>query len=497
MKAMDKYTKLAIWVIIIGIIIRFSLASIYHVSGDACWQVSNAIYIAENDRLPLFEFFGRDEPFWPPPLFHIVTAAIYKIVINLGKDIADFAIKMISPLLGSLTLMIFFLVAKIMFNKKAAFYAVLFLTFIPLHIDYSVFSYIDGTITFLAILSVYLALKNKIALSSIVAGLTILTKYNGIFIVPVLLYIVYKNYHGKKDLLKNILIISVIPLAIGSIWFLRNWIYLGNPVWPFLNGIFGGYEAKIFAEVGVGAINFSNLFSLVGISSFYLGIFGIPNGNINTLSFLQLPYMNITLTIWLLSTIIFIIPFFAGIASKKLNYKNLLYVWILSYLALIFLYVINSSWSVTRFILPAFPAIALIWAHGLEKIKRKKRRNAFILIILLIAAGFTLTSFVKISIGANSWDAYKDDFKWIKANTPKDSIFITSGQCIAYNIARQTLSPEINSLKNSDYIWVSQDLKLERMSLLSQDFIQELSNQDLEIVYSNQETKTKVYKIKK
>ena len=97
-KNLDKYTKLAIIVIIIGTLIRFSLASMHHISGDACWQASNAIYMAENNKFPLFEFFGRDEPFWAPPFFHVVTAVIYKIFMNFDKSVADFAIKMISPL---------------------------------------------------------------------------------------------------------------------------------------------------------------------------------------------------------------------------------------------------------------------------------------------------------------------------------------------------------------------------------------------------------------
>ena len=495
-KTLDKCTKLAIIVMIIGILIRFSLASMHHISGDACWQASNAIYMAENLQFPLFEQFGRDEPFWAPPFFHILTASIYKIFSAFGRDIAGFAIKMITPVLGSFTLIIFFLISKILFDKKIAFYALLFFTFIPLNIDYSVFSYVDGMITFLAVLSVYFALKNRIMLSAIAAGLTILTKYNGFFIMPVLLFIVYKNNKGKKNLWKNALIISIVPVLIGSIWFIRNWIYLDNPVWPFMNTIFNGYEAKTFAETGVGAIKPSNILSLSGLASFYLGIFGVPDGNINTLSFLQLPYLNVLFGIWLLSTFIFFMPLVAGVASKKLNYKGILYIWIGSYLILILLYVINSSWSVTRFMLPAVPAIALIWAHGLEKIKQGKIKKLFIILLLAIIAGFVFISFVKMFIAAKAWDFYNDDFEWVKSNTAKSDIFIVSGQCISYNIERQTLSPETANLKNADYVWVNQDFRLESMSILSQDFIKELDKMDAELVYENKETKTKIYKIK-
>jgi len=495
MKNLDKYTKLAIIIILIGTIIRFALASMYHVSGDACWQVSNAIFTAENNRLPLFDFFGRDEPFWPPPLFHIVTAAVYKVFINLGKGIADSAIKMVPPVLGSLTLILFFLIAKMLFNKKTAFYSLLFLTFIPLHIDYSVFSYVDGAVTFLAVLSVYLTLKNKIMLSAITVGLTILTKYNGFFILPVLLFIIYQKYKGKKYLWKNLAIIALIPSAIGSIWFIRNWIFLGNPVWPFMNGLFKGYATKTFVDAGTGYINLSNIFSLSGLQTFYLGIFGVPNGNISTLSFLQLPYLNILLGIWLLSTFIFFIPLVMGIISKKLNYKNILYIWIGSYLILIFLYVVNSSWSVTRFMLPAFPAIALIWAHGLDKIKHGKIRKLFIILILLIIVSFVFTSFVKITIASTSWNFYNDDFEWVKSNTSKNALFMTESQCISYNIERQTVSPVKNNIEKADYIWVNQNFVIDRLAILSEDIIKELDSGNVELVYENRRTNTKIYKV--
>lgn len=494
-KNLDKYTKLAILVIIIGIIIRFALASMHHVSGDACWQVSNAVYMAENNRFPLFEFFGRDEPFWSPPLFHIATALVYKAFINFSKGAADFAIKMISPILGSLTLIIFFMVAKSLFNKKIAFFSLLFLTFIPLHIDYSVFSYVDGTITFLAVLSVYFALKNRIMLSAIAAGLAILTKYNGIFILPVLLFIVYKNFKGKGNLWKNILIVSIVPILIGSIWFIRNWVYLGNPVWPFMNTVFNGYEAKAFVEAGTGALTFANIFDISGLASIYLAVFGVPDGNINTLSFIQLPYINIILSIWLASTIVFIIPFFFGIVSRKLGHKWLLLTWMGSFIALVLLYVLNASWSVARFMLPAFPAVALIWAYGLEKIKHEKIRKLLIALILLIIAGFIFTSFAKISIAATSWNSYNDDFEWAKSNTAKNALFMTGSQCISYNIERQTVSPIRENIEKADYIFVNQKFRLDNRAKLSEDIINKLGKGNINLAYENQNTGTKIYKV--
>jgi 4-amino-4-deoxy-L-arabinose transferase-like glycosyltransferase len=494
---LDKFTKISILVILTGIVLRIALASIYHVSGDACWQLSNSIFIAENQKLPLFEQFGRDEPFWAPPLFHLAAASIYGASSFLSTNLANFMIKMLSPILGSLTLVFFFLIARRLLDKKTAFYSVLFLAFIPLHIDYSVFSYVDGAVTFLAVLSVYFAVKNNIVSASITAGLAILTKYNGIFIVPVLLYIIYSNNNNKKQLWNYTILFMIISGALGSIWFIRNWIFLGNPVWPFLNDIFIGFEVKSFAESGVGSINFLNLFSLNALVSIYLGIFGVPDGNINTLFFFQIPYLKIFLALWLAGTIIFSIPILVGLVSKKLKHKNLLYIWLGSFIILILLYVLNASWSVARFLLPALPALAIIWAHGFVKIENKfiKLKKIISTVLILLIIGFALSLFLKIGFAANAWNFYNDDFEWVKSNTDKNSIFLSGSQCIPYNIQRQTASPEIENIGKANHVFVNQQFKLDNRALFSEELLEQIKSKG-EIVYNNDKTKTEVYRIK-
>ena len=52
------------------------------------------------------------------------------------------------------------------------------------------------------------------------------------------------------------------------------------------------------------------------------------------------------------------------------------------------------------------------------------------------------------------------------------------------------------NLENADYVWVNQDFRLESMSMLKQEFIEELYKRNGKLVYDNQKTKTKVYQIK-
>lgn len=494
-KNLDKYAKLSIIIILIGVILRFYLASMHHVAGDACWQLSNSRFIAENLKLPLFEHFGRDEPFWAPPFFHIVSAAVYFVFSKFEANSAEFAMKLISPLLGSLTLILLFLISRKLFNVKTAFFSVIFLAFVPLHIDYSTFSYIDGMLAFLAVLSVYFALENKTACSAAALGLAILTKYNGIFILPALLYIIYKDNPDKKNqMLKKFLILFIISAAIGSIWFIRNWIYLGNPVWPFMNSIFHGYKVESFAKSAVGSVNLLNIFNFKAAQSVYLGIFGVPDGNIKTLNFYNIPYLSILFTAWLIATIIFMVPLFLGLAPKKLKHRSLLLIWIGSYIVLGLLYVINASWAITRFLLPAFPALAMIWGHGFDKIKPANIKKILILVIVMIIAGFIFTSLIKISLAAKSWNSYNDDFEWVNSNTAKNVIFLTGSQCISYDIGRQTISPSLSNLYAADYAFVNQDFRLDRLALFDGAVLSAIKGNG-RIVYSSEKTKTAIYKL--
>src|SRR3989344_1235185 len=277
-KKSDKYTRYSIYVIILFSFIVLILASVYHVSGDGCWHVSSAKFISNNLKIPFMEPLGREEPFWSPPLYHIFAAIVYSAFNPFSHNAANFAVKFVSPIFGILTLLFSFLVIKKLTNPKIAFYSTIFLAFIPIFIDYGVLSYVESTMMFFVILSVYFAVSDKPALSGISAGLAFLAKYNGIFIILVLLFIFYNKYENKKIFLKKSLLALFLSFLIASPWLIRNWILLGNPIWPFLNFIFKGLEIKSFS-----AANISNLTNPWLFIATYLGIFGVPDGNYNLL----------------------------------------------------------------------------------------------------------------------------------------------------------------------------------------------------------------------
>lgn len=494
----DKYTKYSAIIIIIFSIIVLSLTSIYHVSGDGCWHVSASRFMAENRSIPLHEPLGRNEPFWSPPLYHFLAAFVYLVFNIFNHNIANFAIKFISPIFGILSLIVSFLLTRRLYNSKIAFYSIIFLAFVPIFIDYSVLSYVESMLTFFVVLSIHFMVKGKLWLSGIAAGLASLTKYNGLFVLPVLLFILYKRHGIKKRLLSDLFFLLIPVLVIAGPWLIRNWIVLGNPIWPFLNLLFGGYHIETYAGL-TEAIKWGNLFSLDAMIFLYLGIFGVPDGNYSAFSFINIPFLQFALVVWLLATLVFILPLIIGLLNLrriKSESKHIFAVWIASYVVLMAIYIINASPSASRIILPAFPALALFWAYGFMKLAEYKSIRLFLpKILALIFIGFIFTLAFKAIFAAGAWDFYQKDFNWVEQNTPKYSIFIANGQCVPYSIERTSLYAENENFGKADYIWVNQKFILDKRSIYDDKTLDSIAR-NYNVVYSSRETGTIIYKVK-
>jgi len=504
--SLEKYEKYSLAVIIIFSLIAVYLTSIYHVSGDGCWHIQAGKFLADNYKIPSFEPLGRDEPFWSPPLYHIFVAFIYLLFNTFNHNVANFAIKFVSPIFGILSLIFSFFVVKKLANSKIAFYSTLFLAYVPIFIDHSVISYVESMLVFFVILSVYFLINDKIFLSGMAAGFSILTKYNGVFILPLLVYFLYRKHANKKIFYKNAFLIVFLPLLIAAPWFLRNWAIFGNPVWPFLNFIFKGLELKSYSQARL-----QNLFHPNFVIFTYLGIFGVPDGNYAAFSFFNVPYFKFLLGFWLIGTLFFIIPLIIGFfikneaAKKQKNNLNsgtsankvFFVVWLTSYLILFLLYVVNVGWSVSRIMLPAFPALAFFWASGYDKLMTKIKFGKMInLLTILVIIGFVFTSVIKTNLATNAWKFYQNDFDWVKSNTEKNSVFIANGQCVPNNIERSSLYAINENLRMANYIWINQQFKLDKRSIIEDNQLKLIESKNYDKIYSNKRTNTIIYKIK-
>ena len=113
--------------------------------------------------------------------------------------------------------------------------------------------------------------------------------------------------------------------------------------------------------------------------------------------------------------------------------------------------------------------------------------------------GFISASFVKTTLTNNEWNAYKDDFRWVVENTEEDAKFITEGQCITYQLNRETYAPwqeydKNFKFDNNSYVWVNQNFRLERLSILPENTLNEIeANSSFKLAYFNEKTGTKIY----
>ena len=505
LRKLDKFTRYSAVVISIFALVILYLTAVHHVSGDACWYMSISRFISNNRLIPFDEPLGRDMPFWSPPLFHIMAASVFYAFGNVSHSFANFAVKFISPFFGIGSLFLSFAIIKKLFDSKIAFYSIVFLAFIPIFVDYSIFSYVESTLVFFVILSLYFVINGRIVLGGIAAGLSVLVKYNGIFILPALVYFIYLSNAKKRIFFKKSAVLILLALIIPSPWFIRNLVLLGNPVWPFLNFIFHGYSASSY-----GNLQLSNLVDPDFAIYTYLGFFGVPDCRYAALTFFKIPYFGILLPLWLLGTFVFIMPLLIGFFRiGKLRIKNsaskvkvnFLLFWIIAYIFVLLLYVVNAGFAVSRMILPAFPAIAVFWAFGYEKIANSKCRKLAIFCLFIIIIGLIFAETIKITLASREWGKYKEDFDWIKQNTPEGAIFMANGQCFPYNIERLALystSENIReNLENADYIWVNQNFKLDTFSSFDKQSLSIIQSGDYKAEYRNKKTGTIIYSIRR
>lgn len=487
------FVMLAVAVIALGSLLRFVLAAISHPAGDSCYHLSVARFIAESSRLPLFEPFGISDRmvFSAPPLFHIVAAAVYRFFSLFSLPSAEFAVKLISPLFGSLVLLFVFLIGRKLYSGRVAFFATLFVAFLPLHINSGVVSFVDSLATLLASVSIYLILSRKIFLAAVAVGLGVLAKQTLIFMLPVFFFALFKNYGGimKMPLKKSVIAAAIIAI-IGLPWLVRNYLVLGNPFWPFLYAILGG---SVVPEGISGSFSFSNLLSLQHPVRFFLELFGAPVGNLGAASFVNLPFSGILVAVWLAASAVFFLPVVLGVFAKGMRHRYLVYAWLAAFLTVTVLYIMSLGIVSARFILPAAPALGILWALGVDGILKKFARLKIAAVVVLILIGcvfiFTAVESAKTAIAARSWSAYSEDFNWVEQNTPVDALIAYRGQCLSYNVHRFSSF----DLSKADYVWVNQGFRLEPISIVEPEVLQEIK-QGFVPVYSNERTGTVVYK---
>ena len=120
------------------------------------------------------------------------------------------------------------------------FVSLLFL-FVPIVITQSGSNYIDLTVCLFFLLALYFncqfywdGRKMYLILSGVATGLLVGTKYHMLPLAGVLQLLIFPRLFREKKILRGILYASVVA-AFGGIWYFRNFLLLGNPIFPVLS----------------------------------------------------------------------------------------------------------------------------------------------------------------------------------------------------------------------------------------------------------------------
>ncbi len=153
--------------------------------------------------------------------------------------------------------------ARRLWGDLTAWWALLLLISMPSLLLLASWAYTDMALVFFGVAMLYTLSYGKEhndtrwwSLSAISAGMAMGVKYTS-FVMPltaVILIFVWK-FHEKKNLYIEVVRFAAISGIVGLVWYVRNWIWMGNPIYPFL---FGGrywdhFRSDWFATPGTGS----------------------------------------------------------------------------------------------------------------------------------------------------------------------------------------------------------------------------------------------------
>jgi hypothetical protein len=182
-----------------------------------------------------------------PPFFSALGAYYY---IQIGA-IEDFYLRAIPPIMGILTILATYKIGEVLAGKKYGIISALFLAITPLFFRYSIYATSYSTLTFFGAISVLFLFLGIIRgqikywiMCGVFYGFALLTSYLAIYLAPffviALIYYFIEKKHGFRANTKIVVLIAASALIVGGVWYLRNMVVLGNPIYPNGYTLLGG-----------------------------------------------------------------------------------------------------------------------------------------------------------------------------------------------------------------------------------------------------------------
>jgi 4-amino-4-deoxy-L-arabinose transferase-like glycosyltransferase len=216
-------------------------AAVYHAAMAAMMYNDNAIPVLAGTSI------GIEMSANFPPLFSALGAFYY---IQIGT-IEDFFLRAIPPVMGLLTVLATYKIGEVIHGRKLGVLAALFLTLTPLFSRYSIYATSYSTLTFFCTMAVLFVLLGIVignikywVASGVFLGFATLTSYIALYLAPFfLLALVYQflKHRGAFKLnMKKVAVFLLAVVLVGGIWYARNEIVVGNPIYPNAYTVLGG-----------------------------------------------------------------------------------------------------------------------------------------------------------------------------------------------------------------------------------------------------------------
>ncbi len=356
-------------------------ALIYHVATSRLWYLGRP-----NPPLHFGPSVGIEISGNFPPLFPAIGLATSLI----GGSFQTFWLRILSPLMLLAVLLMVFGYCRARLSTNTGLWAVILLAGCPILVVYAMWStnYVMLTaLTAATVLAADVACERGTGGAwctlGLVAGLAMMTNYIGLLSVIVcLLACCFLNPRGLRPVALMSMAAGV--LLVGCAWWLRDWIAVGDPVYPLLTSVWHGraLNNKLFTatltDLRTSALSGWRMSSLPltlseGTTAL-MGRVGIVVGSLAGLLYsLFSPGRNRAVLRWLAIT-------------------NLAFVVIL----------LAPGWYWTRYLLPLFPITAIIAGSALSamsiRIRSARGRMEFFAGIFTIAL-LDVTAFLSTAIG--------------------------------------------------------------------------------------------------
>lgn len=248
------------FIIVLGLVISLALlpptswdALFYHLKGPKLYLQTGRIHP------------GIDIP-------HLNFPSLLEMVFLFSMQIrGDVAAKLIHLIFALLLAGVVYLVTSRILQVRNAWLSLLFLFGTPIVLTLAAWAYNDLALSYYALASLFAFLRwhktdddRWLLFCGLLSGFLMGLKYTSIFIVIFLaLATFWHRRHDRPRVVKSLFWLIAPATLLVAPWLLKNWLFTGNPVYPFLfeGRYWDDFRATAYREAGTGIG--LNLISLV------------------------------------------------------------------------------------------------------------------------------------------------------------------------------------------------------------------------------------------